>query len=111
MKTVLYVWSACALAAQQYTISTYAGGAPPLTPVAAVKTSIFPNPGFSTDGQNIYFVSSNCIFKVDLTGVMTRVAGNSRWGASADGVPAVNAEFSVLGSVLVDHAGTVYFVD
>jgi sugar lactone lactonase YvrE len=107
----LLVSAALIAQTQQYTIATFAGGAPPPTPIAAVKTAIFPNTGFAADNNGVYFSGSNCVFKVDVNGVMTRIAGNSRWGESPDGTPATAAEFSTVGSVAVDHAGTIYFVD
>jgi len=48
---------------------------------------------------------------VDASGVLTRVAGNSRWGTSADGGPASSAEFSNAGAVALDHAGNIYVAD
>jgi len=103
-RTVLLLSTACALLAQSYTITTFAGGAPPPTPIAAVKASIFPAAGIAADDGNVYFSASNCVFKVDASGVLTRVAGNSRWGTSADGGPASSAEFSNAGAVALDHA-------
>jgi hypothetical protein len=111
MKTVLLFSSACVLAAQQYTISTFAGGAPPVTPIAAVKTDLRPIGGVAADGGNVYFSASGCVFKIDVNGILTRVAGDSRWGASGDGGPATNAEFSTALGVTVDHAGNIYVVD
>src|SRR5437868_2619665 len=76
------------LQAQQYVISTYAGGAPPRTPARGVDVSIGFASGIATDGaRNVYFASSdlNCVFKLDPGGVLTRVAGNSRPGYSGDG--------------------------
>jgi trimeric autotransporter adhesin len=98
-------------AQQQYTISTVAGGAPPITPVSAVKTSILVNEGFAVSAGSIYFSYSNCIFKIDVNGTMTRLAGTGRLGSSPDGTPAINAQFSSIRAVAVDRSGTVYFVD
>jgi hypothetical protein len=88
-----------------------AGGAPPPTPIAALKTSIIPEPGISVRDGNVYFAADNCVFKIDANGVLTRVAGNSRWGSSPDGGLAISAEFSSAGSVAVDHIGNIYVVD
>jgi hypothetical protein len=83
--TMILVSSASVLLAQQYVISTFAGGAPPPTPVAAVSTSsLYPAP-IAVDARNQYFSSSNCVFKVDVNGILTRVAGNSRQGYYGDG--------------------------
>jgi hypothetical protein len=71
------------LCAQQYVISTIAGGAPPPTPAPAVSVSIGGPQGVAVDAAgNAYFTSSNSIFKLDQSGVLTRVAGNSRYGYS-----------------------------
>jgi hypothetical protein len=110
-RTVLLLSTACALFAQSYTITTFAGGAPPPTPIAAVKASIFPAAGIAADVGNVYFSFSNCVFKVDASGVLTRVAGNSRWGTSAEGGPASSAEFSNAGAVALDHVGNIYVAD
>src|SRR5215831_15010787 len=79
--------------AQQYVISTYAGGAPPPTPVAALNSSIGSPQSVATDRQgNVYFTSLNCVFKLDPSGTLTRIAGSSRGGFSGDGGPAVKAQ-------------------
>src|SRR5260370_887543 len=68
-------------AAQQYVISTYAGGAPPHTPARGVDVPIGFAQGVAADGAgNAYFASFdlNSVFKVDPSGVLTLVAGNAR---------------------------------
>ena len=77
--------SGVALWAQQYVISTIAGGAPPPTPVAALNASFGLAWGVAAgpDG-NLYVSGDNCVFKVDLNGILTRVAGTSRLGYSGD---------------------------
>ena len=64
------------LRAQQYVISTFAGGAFPSTPAMGTNFTIG-NPGdLTTDAAgNIYFVSLHCAFKLDLNDVLTRLAG------------------------------------
>jgi hypothetical protein len=66
--------------AQQYTISTVAGGAPPATPVSALNTSIGQPRKLVLSGGNLYFSSGNSVFKIDASGSLTLVAGNSRAG-------------------------------
>src|SRR6266849_4837398 len=89
----LLLASGTAAWAQQYVISTIAGGAPPPTPVAGVNASLGATYAVATDAAgNVYFSSSdNCVFRLDQNGVVTRVAGNSRVGYSGDGGPAMNA--------------------
>jgi hypothetical protein len=43
---------------------------------------------------NLYFVSFNCDFRLDGSGVITRVAGISARGYSGDGGPALDAQLS-----------------
>ena len=73
--------------AQQYTISTVAGGAPPATPAAALNTSIGQPRKLAVSGSNIYFSSGNSVFKIDGSGTMTLIAGNSRPGFSGEAAP------------------------
>ena len=88
-----------AAAAQQYVISTFAGGAPTATPLRGVDLSINGTGGVATDAAgNVYFVSENQVFKLDQNGIVTRIAGNSRQGYSGDGGPATSAQLNVRGA-------------
>src|SRR3989454_4287472 len=108
----LLLASGTAAWAQQYVISTFAGGAPPPTPIAAVNASIGRTSGVATDtAGNVYFSSDNCVFRLEQNGVLTRVAGNSRAGYSGDGGPAINAQLSDPRGVAVDGAENLFFVD
>ena len=67
--------------AQQYNISTLAGGSPPPTPVLALNAPLgSPGAVIADASSNIYFVTDDCVFKIDTSGNLTRVAGNSRIG-------------------------------
>ena len=67
--------------AQQYVISTIAGGAPPTTPDKALTASIGDPTRVATDAAgNVYFGSLHSVFKVDAAGTLTRFAGNGRAG-------------------------------
>ena len=103
--------STCATA-QQYVISTFAGGAPLPTPVAALNSPL-PSPGaLSMDSAgNLYIVTDDCVFEISPNGVMTRLAGNARPGFSGDGGPAINAQFDAPQGIAVDSAGNVYVAD
>ena len=92
--------------AEQYVISTYAGGAP-AAPTAALN--------LATDASgNLYFVDgyrynyaparSNSVFKIDPGGSITRVAGNSRTGFSGDGGMATAASLTSPRAVAADSA-------
>ena len=97
--------------AQQYTISTAAGGAPPATPASALSTSIGQPRKLALSGGNLYFSSGNSVFKIDTSGAMTLVAGNSRAGFSGDGGPAVNAQLSAPQGLALDAGGNLYIAD
>ena len=101
------------LAAQpQFNISTIAGGAPPVTPVAALNASFGQPQRVAADaGGNIYFSSDNCIFKVDTGGILTRVAGNARAGYSGDEGPAIAAQLNQPQGIAVDKSGKIYIAD
>jgi uncharacterized protein (TIGR03437 family) len=97
--------------AQQYTISTVAGGAPPATPVTALSASIGQPRKLAISGSNVYFSSGNSVFRIDGSGTLTLIAGNSRAGFSGDGGPAVNAQLNAPQGVALDAAGNVYIAD
>jgi len=93
---VLLALAANLLPAQPFTISTFAGGAPPVTPAPALEASIgYPQALAADANGNIYFSGLNCIFKLDSTGTVTVVAGNGRPGFSGDGGPAAQAQLSL----------------
>ncbi len=102
---------------QQYTISTYAGGtALPPTPLAAASASIGSPLSVAADASgNVYFTSLNCVFKIDTSGTLTRIAGLSQAGFTGDGGPATSAHLDfVLGTpagIAVDSAGNLYIAD
>jgi hypothetical protein len=78
--------------AQEYVISTYAGGALLATPVRALEAPIGTPTAVTVDAaDNIYFISLDAVFKLDRDGIMTRVAGNSRQGYAGDGGQATSA--------------------
>ena len=80
-------------AAQEYVISTFAGGVPPPTPVLGIDTPLGLVQSVAADSTgNTYFVAFHCVFKLDQSGVVTRIAGNARPGYSGDGRPASNAQ-------------------
>ncbi len=99
--------------AQQYLITTVAGGGLPPTPAQATSAS-FGSPGpVAADGLgNIYFTTANCVFKVDAAGMLTRVAGRSAvQGYAGDGGPATEAQLNNPQGVALDAAGNLYIAD
>ena len=98
--------------AQQYVISTIAGGAPPTTPGKALAASIGDPTRVATDAAgNVYFGSLHSVFKVDAAGTLTRFAGNGRAGNSGDGGPATAAQLSFPMGIAIDAAGNVFVAD
>ena len=103
--------SSC-LAAGNYVISTFAGGAPQTTPMAATSASIGSPTGAATDAAgNVFFTGDQCVFKMDLAGVLTRVAGNARAGYSGDGGPAAEAQLNGPYGLVLDAGGNLYIAD
>lgn len=98
--------------AQQYVISTIAGGAPPATPAIAAATSIGDPTRLATDAAgNVYFGSLHSVFKVDTGGTLTRFAGSGRAGNSGDGGPATAAQLNFAMGIATDAAGNVFVAD
>ena len=115
--------------AQEYVISTFAGGAPPPTSVLGADMPLGTVQSVAADAMgNTYFIASHCVFKLDQNGVVTRIAGNGRAGYSGDGGPATSAQLRLeniqlapwdvwVGTgtlppgVAVDDSGTVYVAD
>ncbi len=98
--------------AQQYVISTVAGGAASPASIAANQASIGDPPRVAVDGAgNLYFGGSHCVFKVDSSGTLTRIAGNGRSGYSGDGGAATAAQVQFPDGIAVDSAGNIYVAD
>lgn len=108
---VLVLFSVAGLA-QQYVISTLAGGAPPLTPVRGVDMPLNTRAVATDTAGNVYFTSTlDCVFKLDPNGIVTLVAGNSRAGYSGDGGPAVTAQLNSPLALAVDGLGNLFIGD
>src|ERR1035438_1185277 len=98
--------------AQQYVISTIAGGAPPPTAAMAPAASIGDPTRLATDAAgNVYFGSLHSVFKVDAGGTLTRVAGTARAGNTGDGGTAVTAQLNFPMGIVVDAAGNLFVAD
>jgi hypothetical protein len=86
-------------AAQQYVISSYAGGAPALAAaVQGTSVSIGAPISVATDEKgDPYFASPdlNSVFKLDPSGVLTLFAGSSKPGYSGAGDPATAAKMNL----------------
>jgi len=105
------------LTAQTYSISTYAGGAPPTTPIPATALSVQVY-GVGAAGGYVYLAAGSTVLQVDNAGVLTRLAGNGR--VSYQGPPtlpvglrmaALNVQFGQAQSVTADRGGNLYIID
>lgn len=97
---------------QQFNITTAAGGAPPSTPVAATSASFGQPQRVAVDGAgNLYFSSNHCVFKIDGSGSLTRVAGNGRAGYSGDGGLATAAQLYQPQGIAFSKSGNLYIAD
>jgi trimeric autotransporter adhesin len=97
---------------QDYTISTFAGGAL-LNNVSATSVRLEVGPCVAVDGAgNTYFAAWNMVLRVDgVTGKLTRFAGTGAAGYSGDYGSATSAQLNEVGSVAVDAAANVYIAD
>jgi uncharacterized protein (TIGR03437 family) len=107
---VLILTLSCGAVGQTYTAGNFAGGIPRetvLTPASPIGSPA----GVALDSSgNVYFASYNCIFKLDPSGGLTRIAGDYTAGTSGDGGPATAAQLSFgrYAGLAVDAAGNVY---
>jgi sugar lactone lactonase YvrE len=98
--------------AQEYVISTFAGGAPLPTP-ASVADTLLPNTGaLAGDASgNLYVDSDHSLLRISVAGVLTRVAGNGRVGFAGDGGPATLAQINQIAGIAIDADGSIYISD
>src|SRR5438874_12085076 len=76
-----------------YYIVDFSGAQLANTPVPSTSVSIGNPTGITTDAAgNVYIAGPSIIFKVDPSGMLTRIAGDGHNGYSGDGSPAVDAE-------------------
>jgi sugar lactone lactonase YvrE len=81
---------------------------------AATSAQLASPYGVAVDsGGNVYVSDTNNhrIYRVDATGVITRVAGVGSGGLSGDGGPATSAQIATPYGIAVDGAGNLYVVD
>ncbi|HEY1206842.1 MAG TPA: NHL repeat-containing protein, partial [Bryobacteraceae bacterium] len=107
-----FAFTGTAAWAQQYLITTVAGGGIPPTGLPAVNAPLPNTQAVAVDAHgNMYFIAGNWVFKVDAAGTLTRVAGTRGGGYSGDGGPATSAQLGGPGGVAVDAAGNLYIAD
>jgi sugar lactone lactonase YvrE len=70
--------------------------------------------GVTFDAAGDFFIadySNNRVRKVDITGVITTIAGTGTTGFAGDDGPAISAELNAPNDVMADAAGNLYVVD
>jgi uncharacterized repeat protein (TIGR01451 family) len=97
----------------QYLISTYAGGLPGPTAAPATSYDIQDATAVTVDPFGNLYVSttSNCVFRLDPGGNLSRVAGTCVAGSMGEGGIAVNAQLNGPQGLAVDLAGNLYIAD
>ena len=77
----------------------------------ATDAQIYGGGGITVDDTgNVYFADGATIRKIDITGIITTIAGNGTSGFSGDGGPATSAEIGAL-DVAIDRNGNLFFLD
>ena len=96
-----------------YNVSRFAGGGMPPSPVAALSSGFDGARAVAVDlSGNVYFSSGKrWIFRVNVTGVRTLVAGMGTTGYSGDGGPAISAQLNYAEGLAVDGGGNLYVAD
>jgi sugar lactone lactonase YvrE len=95
--------------AQQFTISTYAGGG-----AAAIKVQLSNPQGLALDtAGNLYIadLANNLVRQISPSGTVTFIAGTGGNGYSGDGGLATSATLSAPSAVAVDSSGNIYIAD
>jgi sugar lactone lactonase YvrE len=96
-RALLVFWFAAGAFGQQFSISTVAGGALPVTPAVAATVSVGDPPRVAVDAAgNLYFGGLHSILKVDAKGALSVVAGNG---------------FRYPDGIAVAPSGAIYFGD
>ena len=110
--TMLFSLMPAARAQQQHTITTVAGGIPNHVPATQAAIS---NPAkvAKDSAGNLYTAddSRSVVYKIDLFGQLTIVAGTGTSGFSGDGGPATSAQLHGPGGVFVDGFGNIFIAD
>jgi sugar lactone lactonase YvrE len=94
-------------------ITTDAGGGLPATPSAALSAFMAAPESVAVDATGkVYFIANNCVWKLDASGLVVRVAGTStESGYSGDGGPALMAGLNGPNGLVLDGAGNLYIAD
>ncbi len=111
---------------QLYYSIDFPGGNWSSVPIPATSVSIGNPTGITTDAAgNVYIGGPSIIFKLDSSGLLTRIAGDGHNGYAGDGGAAVQAELGIpfaypldpadwgeaVGNLAADAAGNLYVAD
>ncbi|HJZ96495.1 MAG TPA: hypothetical protein VKE70_08305 [Candidatus Solibacter sp.] len=102
------------LAAQQYTISTFAGIGPPWrqpTPVPATQAYIEPIAVTADKAGNVYVTGAYSVYKIDPSGILNRIAGNDPYSKTGNGGSPVNTPVVNPTGLVLDSLGNLYVLD
>jgi sugar lactone lactonase YvrE len=95
----------------QYVINTFAGGgAPQGVPATSVGISD-PQSLMKDSVGNLYIVAPNRVYKVDVTGILTTVAGNGTFGCPLNGGPVLEMSLGNLRGLAIDRANNIFISD
>lgn len=109
-----------------YACIDFPGDTWPNHPVPAISVPIGNPTGLAVDSAgNLYIAGPSIVFKLDTSGMLTRIAGNGHYGGSGDGGPATDAllgfprgtphdwlDFGdITGSLATDSSGNLYIAD
>ena len=106
---LLLIGSPC-LWAQQYTISTYAGGGVP-NDLPGTSISFSPQRVCVDKVGNLFILDLYAVYKLPPSGPATIVAGNGTAGFSGDGGPATSAQLNNPLGIALDAQGDLYISD
>ena len=100
------------LKAQDFVVTTVAGGALPNTPSQGTSVSVhYPRSLFVDASGSTYFALANAVLKLDKSGVLTRFAGSFAAGYAGDGGPATTARMYYPNGITADPGGNVFIAD
>ena len=82
--------------------------------IPAINAQLYDPHGVAFDDNGNFYIAdtyNNRIRKVNVTGIITTIAGNDNVGYNGDGIPATAAELYSPVGIICDHYGNIYFAD